>query len=245
MNRVKGIAVTTIVLLLAGLPPTPLTVDAADVDCGDFPNQAAAQAHLRANPSDPDRLDQDRDGIACETRPCPCDRVPVNRNAAPSPQPAPAPLPIAAPAPAPASAANQAAVAPAGWARVTNIVDGDTVDVTASDGHAYRVRMFGTNTPEVNQACFGESTDALRRLLTDNGRDYAVLLEHGPRLLDQYDRTLAYLWVLDAPDSWYLLDEYMVNYGYARAWTRDGQYVPQIVAAEQRSQSGRTGCLWR
>src|SRR5687768_8936428 len=47
-------------------------------NCSDFATQAAAQAHLRANPSDPDNLDgTDQDGIACETLPGARDEVPV------------------------------------------------------------------------------------------------------------------------------------------------------------------------
>lgn len=43
---------------------------AADLDCGDFANQAEAQENLL--PGDPYRLDGDSDGIACEDLPCPC-----------------------------------------------------------------------------------------------------------------------------------------------------------------------------
>ncbi|WP_447974296.1 excalibur calcium-binding domain-containing protein [Nitrospira sp. Kam-Ns4a] len=50
-----------------------------DLDCQDFPSQAAAQAELRKDPSDPHRLDRDRNGIACESRPGPYDRTPVPR----------------------------------------------------------------------------------------------------------------------------------------------------------------------
>jgi LPXTG-motif cell wall-anchored protein len=51
---------------------------AGDQDCSDFASQAAAQAHLRADPSDPDGLDgSDNDGIACESNPAPFDRTPV------------------------------------------------------------------------------------------------------------------------------------------------------------------------
>lgn len=50
-----------------------------DLDCKDFPSQAAAQAELRRDPSDPHRLDRDRNGIACERLPGPYDRVPVGR----------------------------------------------------------------------------------------------------------------------------------------------------------------------
>ncbi len=40
-------------------------------------NQAQAQAVLRANPNDPNRLDVDRAGTACERNRAPQDTVPV------------------------------------------------------------------------------------------------------------------------------------------------------------------------
>jgi hypothetical protein len=40
-----------------------------DLDCVDFPSQAAAQASLRADPSDPNRLDPENNGVACEIVP--------------------------------------------------------------------------------------------------------------------------------------------------------------------------------
>ncbi|WP_369140988.1 excalibur calcium-binding domain-containing protein [Modestobacter versicolor] len=45
------------------------TANAADLDCSDFASQAQAQAAYDATPGDPNRLDQDGDGIACETLP--------------------------------------------------------------------------------------------------------------------------------------------------------------------------------
>ena len=36
-----------------------------DQNCEDFDSQAAAQQHLRNDPSDPDQLDPDNDGVAC------------------------------------------------------------------------------------------------------------------------------------------------------------------------------------
>jgi hypothetical protein len=48
-------------------------------NCSDFKSQADAQAVLRADPSDPNRLDTDRDGIACESNPDPRDLVKVPR----------------------------------------------------------------------------------------------------------------------------------------------------------------------
>jgi len=50
---------------------------AIDYDCRDFRSQADAQRVLRADPSDPYRLDGDHDGIACEWNPAPRELTPV------------------------------------------------------------------------------------------------------------------------------------------------------------------------
>ncbi len=42
------------------------TAQAADRDCPDFTSQAEAQAAYDAVPGDPERLDGDNDGVACE-----------------------------------------------------------------------------------------------------------------------------------------------------------------------------------
>jgi Excalibur calcium-binding domain len=69
-----------VVLLALGalvLSAPAALAQAGDQDCSDFASQAEAQAHLRADPSDPDGLDGDSDGIACESNPAPFDRTPV------------------------------------------------------------------------------------------------------------------------------------------------------------------------
>ncbi len=52
-------------------PETERPVDAArsavDRDCADFATQQGAQAAFDADPSDPERLDSDGDGVACES----------------------------------------------------------------------------------------------------------------------------------------------------------------------------------
>lgn len=50
-------------------------------DCSDFASQADAQAVLSLDPSDPNELDGDRDGIACPDLPAPRNLAPVARNA--------------------------------------------------------------------------------------------------------------------------------------------------------------------
>ncbi len=52
---------------LAVLAVAPQALAQADLDCADFATQAQAQAELEADPSDPNGLDADDDGIACET----------------------------------------------------------------------------------------------------------------------------------------------------------------------------------
>jgi len=40
-----------------------------DLDCANFATQREAQAELERDPSDPNNLDADGDGVACETYP--------------------------------------------------------------------------------------------------------------------------------------------------------------------------------
>lgn len=47
-------------------PPASPPADGADLDCADFATQAEAQAEYDADPSDPNGLDADADGVACE-----------------------------------------------------------------------------------------------------------------------------------------------------------------------------------
>lgn len=100
MRRIPLLLVAMIVPALTAAPAAFAQAD--DQNCGDFASQAEAQAHLRADPQDPDGLDarpgpadgNDQaggDGIACESRPGPFDREPVFADSPASPAPA-APL---------------------------------------------------------------------------------------------------------------------------------------------------------
>lgn len=82
-----------------GLPDT-----GRDLDCADFAFQEDAQAVLDADPSDPFRLDRDRDGVACEALPHRAPATPAHgagpRDAEAAP-PASKPAPVPSPPPAP------------------------------------------------------------------------------------------------------------------------------------------------
>jgi hypothetical protein len=63
--RIRRAAVVVVFAAGATLPFAGVA-NAQDRDCSDFSNQAEAQAALNDDPSDPWRLDDDNDGIACE-----------------------------------------------------------------------------------------------------------------------------------------------------------------------------------
>ena len=63
---VAGLALLGPVPFASAQLSTPLT---GDVDCPDFQYQEEAQAVLDATPGDPNGLDRDKDGIACDTLP--------------------------------------------------------------------------------------------------------------------------------------------------------------------------------
>jgi hypothetical protein len=65
--------------LSAGFDPTQYIGRGNRYNCSAFASQADAQAVLRADPTDPNRLDGNRDGVACEANPGLQDLSPVPR----------------------------------------------------------------------------------------------------------------------------------------------------------------------
>ena len=64
----RQIAVASALAVAASvLAVTPaVAASSADLDCSDFTSQEQAQGVYASNPSDPNRLDADNDGIACD-----------------------------------------------------------------------------------------------------------------------------------------------------------------------------------
>lgn len=73
-------------------------------------------------------------------------------------------------------------------ARVTRVIDGDTIDVEIS-GQTYRVRYVGVNTPERDEECYAEAVAANAALV--EGR--TVRLEFDTSDTDRFDRLLRYV----------------------------------------------------
>lgn len=59
----------TLAVLVAVLAPSAVATAQADLNCADFAYQEDAQDVYDADPTDPNGLDADNDGIACEDRP--------------------------------------------------------------------------------------------------------------------------------------------------------------------------------
>jgi hypothetical protein len=125
MNRtmLPSLAIVALVILATGFTlriayeytNAPIQAQERDptvgIDCADFESQAEAQEELRSNPDDPNVLDNDRDGIACETFDYDnpeTDETPVNVPNGGTTTPSPSPPPTTNPAPSPPPKPNPA-----------------------------------------------------------------------------------------------------------------------------------------
>ena len=98
------------------------------------------------------------------------------------------------------------------------VVDGDTLIVHTPDGPRTSVRLTGINSPE--------SVHPDENKNTDEGRDASqfikdllehvdtVYLEYDVEEKDQYDRTLAYVWI-DTGDTYIMVNEIMLATDHA------------------------------
>ncbi|MCD9197104.1 thermonuclease family protein [Aeromicrobium wangtongii] len=178
MTPLRGILASALATVLVGasmLVAAP--AQAADMDCSDFATQADAQAFYLANggpAADPHRLDAEGDGLACETLPCPCSKLPAP------------PPPTTAP------------VSPCGRnpkvvekAVVLSVIDGDTLRVRI-DGRSQKVRLLGINSPERKKKGYASATKALKKLAPPR-KTVALISDPTQKYADRYGRILRYV----------------------------------------------------
>lgn len=130
----------------------------------------------------------------------------------------------------------------AGTARVTRIVDGDTIHVDF-EGKNVSVRFIGMDTPEVRhptigRECFGPESSAATKDLLDGE---AVRLEFDRERLDRFGRTLAYIYLSDGR----MVNEILVSKGFATVLTvrPNVEHQELFARAEVQARKARRG-LW-
>ena len=234
-------AVLAAVALSLSVPPEP----ASAATCDDHPNQASAQ---RAK----DTRDADGDGIYCEDLPCPCLRPGDEGGGGGGGSTDPRPKPR-----------KRAQVISA---RITDVIDGDTVKVRAygAKRKRYTVRLIGVDTPETKRPgvaveCGGrDATDSMFSLAfteprdtdgdglldTKGGAGRAVTLrtDVSQDLFDRYDRLLAYVTTRSTGVNLarrQILDGWGKVYVYERAFKQ----VDSFRAAQRSARSGDRG-VW-
>lgn len=115
---------------------------------------------------------------------------------------------------------------------IEHVIDGDTVAL--DDGR--RVRYIGINTPERGQFLYDEAA-AFNRHLVEGAEAWMVL---DVQTIDQYGRTLAYLWVGDT-----FVNHELIRQGFANVYTSppNVRYSQDLQAAEQVARDSERG-LW-
>ncbi len=90
-------------------------------------------------------------------------------------------------------------------ATVVWVIDGDTIDVEI-DGQEYRIRYIGIDTPERDEVCYDEATDANAALVEGK----VVTLVADVEDTDRYDRLLRYVYV-----DGQFVNEHLIREGWA------------------------------
>lgn len=119
-------------------------------------------------------------------------------------------------------------------AQVTRIIDGDTIDVRI-DGVGYRVRYIGVNTPERDEACYNDASNANAALVQGK----TVTLVKDVSDTDQFGRLLRYVYVGNT-----LVNEQLVRDGWAESveYPPDTARAPDFRRLEREATADNRGC---
>jgi micrococcal nuclease len=149
----------------------------------------------------------------------------------------------APPASAPARPGDPAPPEEAMLSHVAYVHDGDTLylqpDGTTARADEVTVRLLGVDTPELRPEveCYGpEARDRLRALLPQGA---AVWIAEDEDPVDQYGRTLLYLWTEDGD----FVNLRLVAEGYAEAVNiaPNDAYWPELLDAERAAMDAGAG----
>ncbi len=135
----------------------------------------------------------------------------------------------------PEEAENGGDAAPPGeTAVVTWVIDGDTVDVDLN-GETVRVRYIGVNTPERDEPCYQDATNANIALV--KGKTVALVRDVSDT--DQYGRLLRYVYVGDL-----FINAELVRQGYAESnrYEPDTAQYDYLESLETAAARAGLGC---
>lgn len=220
MKRTALLASLLFALALSlGLASPPAAEAAADRDCGDFDNQRQAQRYYesRGGPQrDPDRLDADGDGRACESRPCPCGTG--GGDTSPRPKP-------------------KAPRRPDFPGRIVRVTDGDTVVVRNRSGRRFKVRLIGIDTPEVfgGLECGGRQASRSMKRLARSGRRVRVKGDPTQDRRDAFGRLLAYVKLRNGPQ----LNIAQIRRGWAKVLIFQGNPFRQTASFRRAARGAK------
>lgn len=137
----------------------------------------------------------------------------------------------------PAAAAQSAA--PARALRVRQVIDGDTITISGIG----TVRLIGVDAPEKTGG-YRESEpygDAATRFLRELIEGRLVTLEYDGDRKDQYNRTLAYVFLEDGS----CVNEAIIRAGWAEVYRRfEYRRKPDFQKAEREARAARRG-IWK
>src|SRR4051794_21497963 len=116
-------------------------------------------------------------------------------------------------------------------ARVTRVVDGDTIAVSIDGGDERSVRLLGIDTPETHRPgtpieCGGPEASASMERLAPSGTRVALEPDPGQDRVDRYGRLLAYVRLPDGR----LAEEAQLEAGWATVYVFAGHPVSRDTA---------------
>ena len=182
--------------------------------CGSM--ASCEEAVYKLNTCGQSQLDRNGDGVPCEAI---CTAAEVQRITGSAP--------VTRGAEAPAAAVEEIG-------RVTRVVDGDTIDVLI-DGRTARVRYLQMNTPERDEPCYREATQANADLVQGE----TVRLVPDVELVDPFGRLLRYIFVDDV-----LVNRVLVEQGYAEValYPPNDKHYDEFALLEAEAAAAGRGC---
>lgn len=230
-TRSLVLALVAAVLVTVGGIGSAGPAAAVDRDCSDFSTQAQAQKfYLDAGgpARDPHRLDADDDGRACDSLPCPCGTTSGSTGSTGS------------------TGSGSSGARLVQYGRVTQVVDGDTVDVRLHSGAHRRVRLIGLDTPEVfgGTECGGPAASRSLKRMLPAGTAVGLVSDPSQARVDRYGRLLRYVTKRATGRD---MNRAQLWLGWARVYVYGGDPFERVRSYRQAQSEARSAPrgIWR